>query len=609
MERPITVAFILMTMAGFTTGCSFFDSPLEKAIMAFDAGDFQEAREGFTELIVQNNDPEAKAYLAEMYLHGMGMEADLEKAMQLGQEAAEADIPRGLVLLADLQSFVTHYKKPIVLPWQLSGPYITGDTVMARDDRKAFELYERAARQEYAPALFRLGICYHLSYGVERNDFETLKLFTEAANNGYVIAQLAMGKMYKFGFSDIILPSSLSDQKNEKKVAEWYRKAAKRGYSFAQYLYGKSFFDTSYMEKAAKRGDLAAQLYMGNSTEPDPNIYATISGKRETYYYDFIDYLSSASSKKFKERLAYFEMASNQTGPTSNWTPLHYEYLLLENTSFLPTDYPAYTSTGAMGSASYRLGLIYQYGLGTETDYEKARAYYEKAIEQGYITAPKLQLGLMYEFGMGVTQDFGLAVGYYKEAGSPGVNRLGKIALDSGGLFEGLTPMSWFAKAARIGFDPPLFSFNAESGEPKAQYNLGYLFLHGIGGAPKDPEKAKFCFEKAMPDKNAQFMLGYLYFSGTGVSTDYQKAMEYFSNSRTPAAHYHMGLMYEKGLGIPSNQSRAMHEFREAAYEGDSLAVLKLNALGETAHSQREQTDYEKLKAQQAFLESLFTLP
>jgi TPR repeat protein/ankyrin repeat protein len=105
----------------------------------------------------------------------------------------------------------------------------------------------------------------------------------------------------------------------------------------------------------------------------------------------------------------------------------------------------------------YNTALLYQNGIGTPKDYEKAREWFDKAAAQGNAAA-QCSLGYLYYNGQGVRQDYEKARG-------------------------------WFEKAAAQG--------NAD-----AQYRLGSIYHDGLGIA-KDDEKAWEWFEKAAVQGNA----------------------------------------------------------------------------------------------------------
>lgn len=66
-------------------------------------------------------------------------------------------------------------------------------------------------------------------------------------------------------------------------------------------------------------------------------------------------------------------------------------------------------------AAECSLGMCYQYGYGTKINYEKARCFYELSAKQG-IGLAYYRMGLLYEQGLGVTKDVRTAKQYFGEA-------------------------------------------------------------------------------------------------------------------------------------------------------------------------------------------------
>jgi len=55
-------------------------------------------------------------------------------------------------------------------------------------------------------------------------------------------------------------------------------------------------------------------------------------------------------------------------------------------------------------NSEYKLGLVYDAGVGARQDLAKAAYWYQRAADQGHLAA-QFNLGLMYASGRGVTQD------------------------------------------------------------------------------------------------------------------------------------------------------------------------------------------------------------
>jgi TPR repeat protein len=105
-------------------------------------------------------------------------------------------------------------------------------------------------------------------------------------------------------------------------------------------------------------------------------------------------------------------------------------------------------SLSEIASAKYNIGVMYQQGLGTPKDLEKALQWYEKAAVGGDARA-QYNLGLMHYTGEGTQQDFSTAAHWLAKSADQGFadaeSQLGDM-YDAG---EGVKQDHIFASALR----------------------------------------------------------------------------------------------------------------------------------------------------------------
>ena len=90
----------------------------------------------------------------------------------------------------------------------------------AQQYEDAVSWYQKAAYQGHALAQNRLGYCYHMGHGVDKNPVEAVKWFKKAAEQGFVSAQYNLGECYRSGRGVAV---DLAEAK------KWYQKAADQG--------------------------------------------------------------------------------------------------------------------------------------------------------------------------------------------------------------------------------------------------------------------------------------------------------------------------------------------------------------------------------------------
>ena len=91
---------------------------------------------------------------------------------------------------------------------------------------------------------------------------------------------------------------------------------------------------------------------------------------------------------------------------------------------------------------------------------------------------------------------------------------------------------------------------SSDQGHPKASFNLGLMYLQGIG-VEKDLNKAREYFGKAsaLGDPKASFNLGLMYLQGIGVEKDLNKALEYFGKAADQG--HEEALYYLRSIFLP----------------------------------------------------------
>ena len=135
----------------------------------------------------------------------------------------------------------------------------------AADDYEAVKWYQKAAEQGYARAQCNLGDMYFYGGGVERSDEKAVEWYLKAAEQGNASAQTDLGLMYLNG--DGV-------EQSDAKAAEWVLKAAEQGYARAQWKLGGMYRDGTGVErsyekaaewvlKAAEQGYARAQCNLG----------------------------------------------------------------------------------------------------------------------------------------------------------------------------------------------------------------------------------------------------------------------------------------------------------------------------------------------------------
>jgi len=126
----------------------------------------------------------------------------------------------------------------------------------------------------------------------------------------------------------------------------------------------------------------------------------------------------------------------------------------------------------------------------------------------------------------------------------------------------------------------------AESGDPDAQYELGYLNDTGkyYKVLARDTRKAAEWYEKAalQGHAKAQTALGQLYINGYGVQQDYVVGVDWLQKAAEQGdadAHLELGWLYADGEGIPEDPVKALKWWQNAAERDFAHAQFTLGLI------------------------------
>lgn len=140
----------------------------------------------------------AEANLGVHYAEGIGTPINKEKALYWLNKSMEQNQPQAFFIMGTL--------------------YSEGDKILQRDDKKAYELYLKAAKMDHGLAQNNLATWLFNGRFVQKDQKEALKWFLKAANeNNVIVSMYALSQIYSKGTKDI--PRDLE------KSQYWFKKA------------------------------------------------------------------------------------------------------------------------------------------------------------------------------------------------------------------------------------------------------------------------------------------------------------------------------------------------------------------------------------------------
>ncbi|KAJ1637798.1 hypothetical protein T492DRAFT_900691 [Pavlovales sp. CCMP2436] len=292
-------------------------------------------------------DPDALSNLGYRYEKGDGAVQDQAEALRLYTQAAE--------------------QGDAVAQLRLGNCHMTGND-MPHDEKKA-------AKQGLALGQFSLAQCFELGAGVVQDDEEAVKLFRQAAKQGFACARWRLGDMYAQG--------NRSLAQNDEEAARLYRQAAEQGFAAGQYALGNSYAQGKGVPQDQPR---AAKLF-GQAA------YQGLARAQRSFGQYCI--LGFGVAHNLADAARYLRLAADQGDAISQCS----------------------------------LGFLGEHGQGTKRDLGEAVRLYRAAAAQRDVRA-LARLGVCLEKGRGVVQSEAEAAASYANASKLG----GAAALFDAGM-------------------------------------------------------------------------------------------------------------------------------------------------------------------------------
>ena len=144
----------------------------------------------------------------------------------------------------------------------------------------------------------------------------------------------------------------------------------------------------------------------------------------------------------------------------------------------------------------------------------------------------------------------------------------------------------------------------ANTGNAKAQYNLGLMYEQGQGVAQDDKKAVKwYRLAAEQGNADAQFNLGYMRDLGDKVLQDYKEAVKWYrlaAEQGGAQAQFNLGTMYDEGKGVLQDYVRAHMWYNLASAAGKAYGTKTRDDIAKLMTHQQIEKAQEMAKACQA---------
>ena len=408
---------------------------------------------------------------------------------------------------------------------------IYGKDAKLNDFKKAKQLLLSESQRGNVLAVYDLGKLYSTDKLGERNEETSIAKYTRALQGFLQIepnskklkpyVQYRIGKMFCYG---------LGTEQDYEKAFEWFERSAKQKNKFAQFSLANLYYYGSGVEKDLSQAFL---WYQRSSSQGQP--YAAYSIAQMYRYGEYVTKDNDTAQRYYKQALSGF--------------------LKIESDDMANDD------------LFYKLGQMFKFGLGTDSDVTKAIEYFRRSAEMNNKNG-LFEYGKALLIGEHIPQDTDSALKILEKAV--------KLKNSNAKRFLALEYISGEHLEQDFEKGIALLTECADSGDVIACYRLGKIYLQGEI-MPQNLDKAEKYLLLAEDSEYTQYALAKLYLQEEKY--DIQKAVDYFENcaDKNHWASYQLGRIYLFGAaGLTKDKEQAIEWFTKSANDGNEYAQAML---------------------------------
>ena len=411
---------------------------------------------------------------------------------------------------------------------------IYGKDAKLNDFKKAEQILLSESQRGNVLAVYDLGKLYSTDKLGERNEETSIAKYTRALQGFLQIepnskklkpyVQYRIGKMFCYG---------LGTEQDYEKAFEWFERSAKQKNKFAQFSLANLYYYGSGVEKDLSQAFL---WYQRSSSQGQP--YAAYSIAQMYRYGEYVTKDNDTAQRYYKQALSGF--------------------LKIESDDMANDD------------LFYKLGQMFNLGLGTDSDVTKAIKYFKRSAEMNNKNG-LFEYGKALLIGEHIPQDTDSALKILEKAV--------KLKNSNAKRFLALEYISGEHLEQDFEKGIALLTECADSGDVIACYRLGKIYLESEI-MPQNLDKAEKYLLLAEDNEYTQYALAKLYLQEEKY--DIQKAVNYFENcaDKNHWASYQLGRIYLFGAeGLTKDKEQAIEWFTKSANDGNEYAQAILDEI------------------------------
>ena len=499
----------------------------------------------------------------------------------IGEEHYGQDVPRSINIFENLSAVGNHFAD-----YELGMIYMGGypEYNIEQNTVKATNYIIKSAAEGDAEAQFVIGdLLYNKGILGDRDNKKAIQWIESAARQDHKGALSLIACSY-LQDPDIntLNANNLQYEQDIEKGMELLRRAAELGDSKALYVLAICYQKGKHVEQDSTRAFELLQKCVQVDKMPEyvnllGDFYRDGIGIEQNYeaashYYQWaadngdVEAMMSLS-KLYEEGLGVEKNEEFAAALKARW----WETIQWNVYGIMPLDMAKEQAKEGSEEAMYQLGQRYQQGNGVDQNVEVASDWWHKAAMKGHVPACH-DLGIYYVFtkhdienglkwlGKSAAAEYALS---YRTLGDIYLNGWGvEVDVERG--------LGYLTKAA-------------EQDHEDTQMRLAGIY-HDGEYVEKDYFKAKYWFEKylAHDSADAHYLMGRCLFQGDMYEQDYAKALEHFTKAVKAGNHdaspYYINMLWY-GNHATQNQEEVLATYQELADNNDGTAAYYLYTL------------------------------
>lgn len=364
--------------------------------------------------------------------------------------------------------------------------YMYGEGLcVSKDDKKAFQLFLRAAETGDAVAQYDVGVMLKTGKGTEQDYEKAFEWFLKAATQGYVDAQIEVGLAYMHG---------LGTKENLHTAIIWFENAAVKNNPDAMFWMAKCYGKWGVHRKVAKHLRSAADLGHAEACDDLGLCYLNGIGGVEEDAETAVEWFRKAANRGYADGMFHLGKCYYSGNGVNTDAAEAFKWFQVAS------------DNGAIEAKAW-LGECYLFGIGIEEDVAMGVTLVGEAAVNG-VAAAQARLGVCYYYGKGVEENLSLAIKWWEKAVEQGevhaIGYLGAQLLDGNGIQKDQSRGFMMLKRAA-----------EETGDNEFQRRVGRCYENGWGVAQSKSEAIKW-YKIAADSGDAEAARRYRICSGKG---------------------------------------------------------------------------------------------